>query len=1052
MKTAYLFISSALGLEPVLKLLGAKTVNKVSSSDKERVLKEILKANARDSLLIFSDDEDGISLLEELRFRDSVSSPFLLLSFSTQDKAAKSFTISPKTTKPIITFGKGAYFLQLPFRIDKLKDILKEAMPVNKTEMDNINAEYEFTQRYKEDANFRHRCANLASAIRILQGAYYVGDIKKEEYLLALESLRELSGKTSELRAYAKTIKDYMDNFSAITQPPSLKDNESKSFVSAKLMLLDDEAITAGWDDVLKTIFDKQGFSFASATDREKFISDIESKGELDFDVLLLDLKMPDSPERSIYLIERMSDRHPDIPIIVFSALTDLPYFRKCQEAGAFNYFAKELGSEDRNPERYYRKLKETLSSAVKFRASYIKKDKKGRTFKPEGSSYLNTIKIDNKWITRFAYRVEAVKGAAPKSAAEETNRLRDIQNRFLSWLYRQPSDGRAVSFRLMCFPEEKRVELIFIGKTTGKTANESQEKANIFSKDLWSFLKPFHPTYRFIPLSSEKEFLSLIDAMEPINIASIMRRKLEIKPNIKDSFEWFYPFTTNPNSTLLAAIEKMLAMKEPVFIGLTLMPHEFKAVILNKIKELNQIKNAPWKKPSMEEIGFSKNPIKKVREEKPESLTLDFLTSKEMDNIFNNTDTELKSMMEGCFLYHFFAASYDTIPAFLLENIRYDYFGAESNIKFDDSKDKQDIMASSIKYLDIHPLGNKDFSPMPNLIDFHQASVLFRLPFPDTNGITGIEEDRAKIINLPRQYPKTINREAFLLAEGFKDNRIEPIYIQEKDLDKHLYICGKTGSGKSTLLLRLLLSVIEKGKGICLIDPHEDLVDMALERIPENKINDVIWFNPRDTENPIGINLLENDGSEEQQDMIVQEFTAMMFKMFSTESMGPMFERSMRYTLLLLMVNNLTLADFARLWNDKDFRKKCLEKLNPSLERHKDIINFWENEMPKWKGDDMSNFSSYVISKFDRMNTSKIMRTILRASKSTIDIKEIMDKGKILLISLPRGLIGEVNANLLGMIISTKIRIATLSRASISAKDRKPFYLVLLAFVWVHI
>lgn len=1050
MTIAYLFTSQEFGLEPVLNLLGFKSVVKVSSSDKERVLKEILKADAKDSLLIFFDDEEGIGLLEEFRFKHAIASPFLILSFSTQDKVEKRFTTSPKTNKPIITFGKGTYFLQLPFRIDKLRDILKGAMPLNKAEMDNIRKEYEFTQRYKEDADFRHRCANLTSAIRILQGAYYVSDIGIDDYKASLESLRELSWKTQELRAYAKTIKDYLDNFSAIKQPHLFEDDISPVSISTKFMLLDDEAITAGWDIVLKTIFDKQGFSFTSATDREKFLSDIESRGELDFDVLLLDLKMPDLPERSIYLTERMSDRHPGIPIIVFSALRDLPYFRKCQEAGAFNYFAKELGSEDRTPEKYYKKLKEILSTAIRFRNSMIKKGKKGYSVGTEGGPYFNTIKTEysKKWISRFAYKVESVRGIQPESLTQEVARLKDNQNRLLSWLYRQPVDGRFISLRLVCFPEEKRVEIILIGKTTGRSAKESQEKANIYSKDLWSFLKPFHPTYRFIPLSSEKEFSILIDTIEPINIVNIMRQKFEIKPNRKDFFEWFYPFTTNPNSTLLATIEKMLAMKEPVFIGLTLMPHEFKAVILNKIKELNQIKNAPWEIPSMEEIGFSKNPTKRVREEKPESLTLDFLTSKEMEDVFNNIDKEFKSIKEGSFLYHFFAASDDTIPTFLLENMRYDYFGHESNIKFDDAKDQRDVMAHSIKYLDIPTLDNKGFSFSPHLIDLHQASVLFRLPFPDTDGIKGIEEDRAKIIELPMQYPKTVNREAFLLAEGFKGNRIEPIYIPENELDKHLYICGKTGSGKSTLLLRLILSVIEKGKGVCLIDPHEDLVEMVLEKIPESRVNDVIWFNPRDTEKPIGINLLENDGSEEQQDMIVQEFTAMMFKLFHAEEhMGPQFERGMRYTLLLLTANNLTLPNFARVWHDESFRKECLKKLNQSLERHKDIIAFWEKEMQKWKRDDMSGFSTYVISKFDRMNTSKIMRTILGASKSTIDIKEIMDGNKILLVSLPRGLIGEVSANLLGMIISTKIRLAILSRASMPAKDRTPFYLFIDEF-----
>lgn len=1044
LKTAYIFLSHGLGIEPILKSLGIETGNKVLSSDKEKLTKEILKADAKDSLLIFSDDEDGFRLLEEFRFRHSVSSPFLLLSFSTQDKVVKRFTVSPKSNKPIITFGRGTYYLQMPFRIDKLSDILKGAVPLNKAEMDNIKTDYEFAMRYREDADFRHRCANLASAIRILQGAFYTGDIGKADYLSTLESLSELSWKTQEPSAYAQTIKDYIASFSMITQFPS-EVGESRSTISSKVLLLDDEAETAGWDIVLKTIFDKQGYSITLETDREKFLNEIESMGELDCDVLLLDLKMPDAPERSLYLIERMSYRHPGVPIIVFSALTDLPYFRKCQEAGAFNYFAKELGSEDRNPERYFRKLKAILSSAVRLRASYVRKDKKGRTFKPEGSSYLDTIKIDNKWITRFAYKVEAVRGIAPDSAAKETNRLKDIQDRFLSWLYRQPSDGRAVSLRLMCFPEEKRVELIFIGRTQGKTAKGAQEKADIFSKDLWSFLKPFHPTYRFMPLSSEKEFLSLINAIEPQNIVNLRRMKFEIKPNRKDFFEWFYPFTTNQDSTLLATIEKMLTLKEPVFIGLTLMPHEFRAVILSKIKELKQIKDAPWEKPSKDDIGFSKNPGKRGQEEKSESITLDFLTPEEMEKTFAYIDKELKSIKEGGFLYHSFVASDDPMPTSLLENIRYDYFGPESNIEFDEVKDRRDVMAHSIKYLEVST--SDEFLPLHSLVDIQQALVLFRLPFPGIDGVKGIEEDRATIIEMPRQYPMVLDSDAFLLSEGFRDNRIESVCIQEKDLDKHLYICGKTGSGKSTLLLRLLLSVIEKGRGVCLIDPHEDLVEMALERIPENRVNDVIWFNPRDTEKPMGINFLENDGSEEQQDIVIQEFISMMFKLHNPEHMGPVFERGMRYTLLLLMATNLTLSDFARVWQDEVFRNECLKKLNPSLERHKDIIAFWEDEVEKWRGDDWSGHSTWLLSKFDRMTANKAMKSILGASKSTIDIREIMDEGKILLVSLPRGLIGEVNANLLGMIISTKIRIATLSRASMSAKDRNPFYLFIDEF-----
>src|SRR5574342_909909 len=305
MHIAYLLTPCNLGFEIVLKQLGIEPVINVLSPDKNgitkkelnRLPKKILNSKPDESLLIFYDSEDAIRLLEEFRFKHSIASPFLILSFTTQDKIEKRFTMSPRTNRPIMSFGKGMYHLQLPTKIDELRDILREAVSVETTEMDYVKDEYGYSLTYQKDADFRHRCANLASAIRILQGAYYTGDIGKPDYLSAIESIKQRSNKIPGLKSYGEIISSYLDSFDDGKQCLSPGIYISKSLKPTKILLLDDEAITSGWDIVLETIFNKQDYSISSETDREKRIKEIESKEGLDFDILLLDLMMPDLPE-----------------------------------------------------------------------------------------------------------------------------------------------------------------------------------------------------------------------------------------------------------------------------------------------------------------------------------------------------------------------------------------------------------------------------------------------------------------------------------------------------------------------------------------------------------------------------------------------------------------------------------------------------------------------------------------------------------------------------------------------------------------------------------
>ncbi|MDP6625689.1 MAG: response regulator, partial [Nitrospinota bacterium] len=595
-KTAYFFTPRKFSLDLVLKHLGIKTIVDVSDRGTMKAIKTLSSSKKPyETISIFFDDAEGIKLIEDVRLKHSVSSPFIVISFTTQDRAEKRFTTVSGADKPIIEFSQGTYHLKLPAGIDKLRKIVKEALPVEESDMAKIQVEYTFSLTYKRDAGFRHKCKNLASVIRILQGAYYAGDLAKPDYLLAIESIKTLSNETSALKKYKEIIENYLEDIDGEKQSLSDDIHLSKPAELTKVLLLDDEAVTAGWNIILDTIFAKRGYSIFFETDRERFIKEIEANEVFQYDILLLDLMMPDKPERSVYLIERMNDRHPHIPVIVFSALTDLPYYRKCQEAGAFNYFAKELGTEDRDPEKYYKKLKKLLINAAVYRKKPLKKYQKGYKNIVDGSPFYHTERINDtdQYSARFAYRVETVKGILSKQKQEKVD---EINKRILSWFLGQGKDGKALSLRLKCFPEEKRMEIVFIGKVTGETPEVAYDNANMFSKELWDYLKMFSPSYRFVPIKNEHEFSSIVDAIEIESMFSLRRRKITQFENASSSigsFEWFYPIQimSGHNTNLITTVKQMMELKDTSLVGLTLTPchnHDLE----KKLLELNNVRD----------------------------------------------------------------------------------------------------------------------------------------------------------------------------------------------------------------------------------------------------------------------------------------------------------------------------------------------------------------------------------------------------------------------------------------------------------------------------
>lgn len=291
---------------------------------------------------------------------------------------------------------------------------------------------------------------------------------------------------------------------------------------------------------------------------------------------------------------------------------------------------------------------------------------------------------------------------------------------------------------------------------------------------------------------------------------------------------------------------------------------------------------------------------------------------------------------------------------------------------------------------------------------------------------------------------PQNLPSDGLLLGESVYRGIKKNVYIKEQDRVRHMYIIGRSGTGKSTLIKQMAIQDAKSGRGFCIIDPHGDLVEDTLANIPKERVDDVVLFEPGDLDRPVGLNMLECK-NEDQRDFTVQEMISIFYKLFPPEMIGPMFEHNMRNVMLTLMsdLNNPgTLAEIPRMFSDTEFQKSWVAKVKDPVVR-----SFWEKEMAKTSDFHKSEMLGYLISKVGRFVENEMMRNIIGQQKSGFDIREIMDKGKILLVNLSKGKTGDVNANLLGLIIVTKLQVAALSRADLPESERKPFYLYIDEF-----
>ncbi|MBU3901026.1 type IV secretion system DNA-binding domain-containing protein, partial [Patescibacteria group bacterium] len=274
------------------------------------------------------------------------------------------------------------------------------------------------------------------------------------------------------------------------------------------------------------------------------------------------------------------------------------------------------------------------------------------------------------------------------------------------------------------------------------------------------------------------------------------------------------------------------------------------------------------------------------------------------------------------------------------------------------------------------------------------------------------------------------------LIGETDFRNQKRRFGIKPSDRQRHIYVVGKTGTGKTTLLENMAKQDIQSGLGLAIVDPHGEFAEKMIDFVPSSRVNDVIYFNPADTEYPIAFNVMEKVDAEHRH--LVASGLVGVFKKIWAESWGPRLEYVLRNAVLaLLEYPGSTLLGIMRLLVDKEYRARVMEKVKDPV-----VKSFWVDEFSKYKGNFEVEAISPIQNKVGQFLTNPLIRNVVGQTKSTIDLRKAMDESKILIMNLSKGLIGEDASALLGAMMITKLQLAVMSRVDTPESERRDFYL----------
>lgn len=500
--------------------------------------------------------------------------------------------------------------------------------------------------------------------------------------------------------------------------------------------------------------------------------------------------------------------------------------------------------------------------------------------------------------------------------------------------------------------------------------------------------------------------------------------------------------FDHDPMSSLLNAFSKLDKAREGAAIQFLVMPagdtyiRKFSKV-LEKVKKGEKLKNAldDYYETKEEIKAFARGLFSPKKADKKESET------KDVDDIaVQNIGEKIKSSIVLSNIRIVASAENEGRTREIISDIEssFSQFNKPNanSIKFqkiDSGHIDQFLHAFTFRMpstADAMPLSLKELSTMVH--------------FPAGNSSSPeLKESRAGSAPAPLNMPSQGIQIGINVHRGMETN----VFLSELDRMRHFYVIGQTGTGKTGIMMNMIRQDILNGDGVCYIDPHGTDIQKILSYIPRERIDDVIYFDPASTARPMGLNMLEFDPERpEQKTLVINELLGIFSQLFDMKTAGgPLFEQYFKNSAGLVMSDpssGNTILEIGRVLSDKKFRDMKLERCaNPIIKQ------FWKNAEATTGEQGLENFVPYITSKFDTFISNEIMRPIIAQERSSFNFREILDSKKILLVNLSKGRLGDINANLLGLILVGKIQMAALSRADSGTMNFPPFYLYIDEF-----
>ena len=492
-----------------------------------------------------------------------------------------------------------------------------------------------------------------------------------------------------------------------------------------------------------------------------------------------------------------------------------------------------------------------------------------------------------------------------------------------------------------------------------------------------------------------------------------------------------------DPLNIILNVFTKLQKLGEGASIQFTICPeddsmmHEFHAV-LNDVKEGMDVKTAlsPVRQFGKELKSIAKEMIFGSSKEKEKKVN---------DEAVTNIGEKMKSTLMATNIRIVTSAQTHTRAVEILADIEssFNQFTEANRNGFNFVRPEGSTLADLI-----HSYSYRTFSQEYAIpLNLKELATIFHFPY----GIESPQLKQAKAGSAPA--PMEMGDAGVAIGVNRYRGKETTIHFAPEDRMRHFYVIGQTGTGKTTIMKNMIAQDIAAGHGVCYIDPHGTDIQDILSYIPKERIDDVIYFDPAYTARPMGLNMLEYDVRyPEQKTFVVNELMNIFNKLFDMKtSGGPMFEQYFKNSAFLVMEHpesGATLLEIGRVLSDKTFRDMKLSHCKNPI-----IKQFWIGAEQTTGDQSLANFVPYITSKFDNFISNDIMRPVVLQEKSIFNFREIMDNKKILLVNLSKGRLGDINANLIGLLVVNKIQMAALSRVDMYGKKMEDFFLYIDEF-----